>query len=600
MQSDSHSATGTRTLNSGPSTSSGRIALQGRSRLGRFVAALYRQTLVNPVEQGRLRDVMWPYGLRAIVLVGYVVFSIAALTVIFSGPIREHSTLIVFGFGSGLGLPAQTVWPQVLLLSFGVAALMAAAQHGPWWLKLLGLLFTLIVMGTWSLRSPSLVGWGGWPIMAAVLMVALLALVILRWRRSFAWWEFAVMWALIGLTTTIGVTETREAKIFGQDFNPLHLQQTAALLGYLALPAATLAGASVAEVSVRATVSATQNAQRLATRSWPYVIMAVVVGIRLAQGSWQIVQRDPVVEGLTALLWAGALVAAFVLIGFVVLRLSGRRGFGPAVSELGDELGRMGFAVAASLIAITIPVQVFLAVIQVVGSLQPGGAASRLSYDITPLVTQVVDPGRVLIGVVLLILAVRAARRGQAGRALVMGCIGVMLVALARQLLFGNRLAAPINPDALNLVASGVVIVAIGILLIRRRLTAQRALAFAGLLILSALFSYRDFISDPLGAVLGFSGAALVLFGLTWDLFTGSGWANGESRRFPRPTRVLLVLTNYVLSMTVLAYAALIRDGSTTIYFDPFAQFGDLILGTGLVAAAAIAIFDAAWHNQPI
>jgi hypothetical protein len=235
-----------------------------------------------------------------------------------------------------------------------------------------------------------------------------------------------------------------------------------------------------------------------------------------------------------------------------------------------------------------------------VGSLQPGGAASRLSYDITPLVTQVVDPGRVLIGVVLLILAVRTARRGQAGRALVMGCIGVMLVALARQLLFGNRLAAPINPDALNLVASGVVIVAIGILLIRRRLTAQRALAFAGLLILSALFSYRDFISDPLGAVLGFSGAALVLFGLTWDLFTGSGWANGESRRFPRPTRVLLVLTNYVLSMTVLAYAALIRDGSTTIYFDPFAQFGDLILGTGLVAAAAIAIFDAAWRNQSI
>ncbi|HEY6688197.1 MAG TPA: hypothetical protein VI094_18545, partial [Propionibacteriaceae bacterium] len=66
------------------------------------MAALYRQTLVNPVEQGRLRDVMWPYGLRAIVLVGYVVFTIAALTVIFSGPIREHSTLIVFGFGSGL------------------------------------------------------------------------------------------------------------------------------------------------------------------------------------------------------------------------------------------------------------------------------------------------------------------------------------------------------------------------------------------------------------------------------------------------------------------------------------------------------------------
>jgi hypothetical protein len=52
--------------------------------------------------------------------------------------------------------------------------------------------------------------------------------------------------------------------------------------------------------------------------------------------------------------------------------------------------------------------------------------------------------------------------------------------------------------------------------------------------------------------------------------------------------------------MTVLAYAALIRDGSTTIYFDPFAQLGDLIFGTGLVAAAAVAVFDCAWRDQAI
>jgi hypothetical protein len=159
----------------------------------------------------------------------------------------------------------------------------------------------------------------------------------------------------------------------------------------------------------------------------------------------------------------------------------------------------------------------------------------RLGFDITPLVTLVVDPSRVLVGVVLLIFAVRAARRGQAGRALVMGCVGVMLVALARQLLFGYRTPAPINRDALNLLASGVVVVTVAILLGRRRLTPQRALAFAGLLILSALFSYRDFISDPLGAVLGFSGAALVLFGLTWDLFTGSYWANGHSPPLSTP-----------------------------------------------------------------
>ena len=91
-----------------------------------------------------------------------------------------------------------------------------------------------------------------------------------------------------------------------------------------------------------------------------------------------------------------------------------------------------------------------------------------------------------------------------------------------------------------------------------------------------------------------------MLFGLTWDLLTGSSWANGDSPRFPRPTRVLLILTNSVLTMTVLAYAALIRDGSTTIYLDPYAEIGNLILGTGLLGAAVIGALDAAWHNAPV
>jgi hypothetical protein len=257
---------------------------RSRSRLARFATGLYRQSLVEPIEQGRLRDLGWPYGLRSIVLAAYIVFVIAGLIVIFSGLIRENSVLIVFG--SGLGLPEQMVWPLLVLLSFGVAALMAAAQHGPWWLRVLGLLFTLMVMGTWSLRNPSLAGWVGWPVLAAILMAAMLLLVIIRWRCRFAWWEFAVMWALVGLGMTIGLAETREAKIYGSDLNPLNLQQTAAVLGYLALPAATLAGASVAEVTVRATVAATQNAQRLANRNWPYLILVVVICIRLTQCVW--------------------------------------------------------------------------------------------------------------------------------------------------------------------------------------------------------------------------------------------------------------------------------------------------------------------------
>ena len=61
---------------------------------------------------------------------------------------------------------------------------------------------------------------------------------------------------------------------------------------------------------------------------------------------------------------------------------------------------------------------------------------------------------------VLIVLAVRAGRRGRTGRALVLGCIGVMLIALARNLVLGDATAAPIDPDVLNSVATGVVLVA--------------------------------------------------------------------------------------------------------------------------------------------
>src|SRR4029434_174247 len=95
-------SSGPTSTESGPSTSSGRsstgsgsIAGWGPTRLARFAAGLYRQTLVDPIEQGRLRGLAWPYGLRAIVLVGYIIFVIAGLLVIFSSLNLQYTTTCV-------------------------------------------------------------------------------------------------------------------------------------------------------------------------------------------------------------------------------------------------------------------------------------------------------------------------------------------------------------------------------------------------------------------------------------------------------------------------------------------------------------------------
>ena len=119
-------------------------------------------------------------------------------------------------------------------------------------------------------------------------------------------------------------------------------------------------------------------------------------------------------------------------------------------------------------------------------------------------------------------------------------------------------------------------------------------------LVLSALLAYHDFVSDPLGALLGFSGAALVLFGLTWGLFTDSGYANTGSRKYPVPTRVLFVLANAVLAITILAFTSLVRDPMATINLDDFAALGDEVLGTALLAATFVAVLTAVRDERPI
>ena len=100
--------------------------------LVRFLTAVLRQTLVEPVNGGRLRDLGWPHGLRALVVAGYAMYAVAGLTAILSGPIRRRSTLLMPDLLTA-GLPSGAVWPLVVLLSFATAAFLTAALHGPWW-----------------------------------------------------------------------------------------------------------------------------------------------------------------------------------------------------------------------------------------------------------------------------------------------------------------------------------------------------------------------------------------------------------------------------------------------------------------------------------
>ncbi|GAA3556476.1 hypothetical protein GCM10022197_09560 [Microlunatus spumicola] len=559
------------------------------ARVVPYVRAVARQTVVAPVREGRIREDAWPYGLRAVVLLAYLTFLLAGVLVVASGPIRRASVLDA-GASGGVGLPEPAVWMLATLFSFGLSLLLTAGLRAPWWLRLLALLVVLAALAAWSLRTPGTSGSVWWPLVVLALLAGLVVLVVVRSRRPFAWWELGAVWAISGACLVVGLVENRYAVEFGSDQVPLLLQYLAAILGYLVLPTAMVAGAAVAEVCLRLTVSATEQAQRVARHWVPYAVLGVVVLVRAVQVVRQVLTLDPVRQGWDVVVPSLLLVGLLAVVGVGLLAVARRRSARPDVDGLGDELTVIALPVGAALIVVNLPLQLAVGVLPLVAALDTTGAVTGSDVDAAALVGRLVDPIRAVVGLAVLVLALRAARRGRATRALVLGMVGVMLVSLARGLVQGPEARAGVDPDVLNLVATAVVLVGGVVQLVRRRLTRPRALALAGALTLCALFSGRDFISDPVGALLGFSGAALVLFGLVWDLFTGSGWANGASRRFARPTRVLLVLANSVTTMSVLAFAALVRDGSTTIYLDPYAELGDLVFGTALLAAGLVAV----------
>lgn len=289
--------------------------------LSRFVSTVARQSILEPFRSGRLRDQGWPHGLRAIVALSYAMFGLAAVLLVASGAIRRTGALTTQGV-SVIALPDSAVPPLVLLLSFALAIFLTAALNTTWWLKLIALLITVAVLGNWvvsgSVATPRLVGG------SAVLMVGLAGFVIVRWRRRFAWWDFATIWVLIGAVLSIGMAMSRAGRGIGGDFTALLLQALATTVGMFALPAAMTVGAATAEITVRVTVSATDYARRWRAGRAAYLILAVVAASRLMQLGVDYARSGRLVAGRSELLTAAVLLGLFAGFGLLVRRLGQR------------------------------------------------------------------------------------------------------------------------------------------------------------------------------------------------------------------------------------------------------------------------------------
>lgn len=566
--------------------------------MSRGLRTVVDQALLDPIRAGRLRDEQWPYGLRAVVSVAVALFALTGLLALVSGPIRQRSGLTVPNSLSS-SVPDSLVWVLVLLLTFCLALFTTAAVHGPWWLTTLGLVSLALLLGIWSAATTTLHGVTTAVLLALGTWVTVLVLAVVRRRRALVWWEFPLILLLVGLVLGLCLVDYAAGqRLLGFRLAPVLIDQTMSFLTFLVLPAAFAAGAAVAEIAVGVTMAATRIGQQRGGRTWPYVIFAAVVVLRLVQEVRRLVTLDPVNSGLLAFAPAAALVAAFAGLAWAVAALTPLAA--TPVVALPEQLGRIAVPIGAAVIALMLPVYVLIFGWQVVVSVSPSGAPG--GFDPSPLVDRLVDGFRLLLGGVLVTVALlRFARRGQAGPALVLGGAGVMVMALGGlRLLTGYRWAFWLDPDAVvSVVTLGVLLVTVW-LLARQTLTPDRALGLAAVLILAVVLSVRSVVADPFATLLGYTGVGFVLFGLVWDLLTGSDWANTDGRQLRRPVRVLLAVGYPLLTVTVLASDALIRRPRTFSDLNGFAELGDLVLGTALLGAAAVVVLSAVRANRPV
>ena len=75
------------------------------------VRTVLDQALLAKIRSGRLREEGWPYGLRAVVLVGVVLFGLTAVLALLAGPIRGRSELTVpNSLTSSVPMPWSGCW----------------------------------------------------------------------------------------------------------------------------------------------------------------------------------------------------------------------------------------------------------------------------------------------------------------------------------------------------------------------------------------------------------------------------------------------------------------------------------------------------------
>jgi hypothetical protein len=539
-----------------------------------------RITFVDPVRDGRPRPDQWPIGLRSAAVISAVLSGLLIFVVAISGWLRSTDVLVQSVTESDFVLPGTTIPLLVVAALVAFALAMTAALHVVWWLRV----FLLIIGGTtiFTLDAPAMVT----PLGVGIVLVGYVALVVFnlaRARRNYAWWEFPVVLTITAVICLLPLAVLPSAAA-GSDWRVQVVTAVVDTLQLLILPMIMVAGFAPAQVVIT-------GAEAVANRPVSRGLFWTAFGAGVIALGWSAYQNvntaaAPLTPG--AFVGTAGIIVGCIGMGVVLIARSRLRMPPPAVmpGAWGNWVNLVAVAMASVLIlswastAITI-------VVLVTG--HPDLATALSAAVRNAWTSNLGTIWRGLLGVVALIGSWRLSASRRSAEAVVLGAFGVRTAFGLLSLIPGLEMLAEAQPLLIGYLAAGLALVFTIVQMLRRRFDRSRATGVLTVILVAALFPYRNALSDPISAVLAVAPTAMLVVGLAWRLATEANITYTTSRSFPQPTRVLLFLSSGLLAFASIAMVTLTRGLGTSFDTSAWGEMGDIFLGEPLYLAGLIA-----------
>ncbi len=542
--------------------------------------------------------------LRVLVVFGFVLLLAMLVAMVFNDFLRGRYDLFVLPGGTtgrGSLIPTPLLSVTLFVLAVGWAFVLASVLETPV-LARIGLLAVYVSFASvwqgfgFGNRNDRLVtvGWIG-----VIAVVVLFAVRIKLPPRPVA--DFCLLLAFVTLTFAAGQYRLFDFdRSSGGAFGLFQATQSVELLSTFVLPLMFLIGLDIAAFALNIGEFATHFVEdRFSERVLP-LVAAITAALAATQTFFAL--RDTFDQGDA---WKPLLGSLLLVLAFAVLwRLvhSRPRVVGAEDEEFIDAARSWGPRMVVLIFLPLIVQTLLLLSLNFVNAtkittnldiIQHWEDVSTWVFDRQGLWTDILGPAFLAIGVWL-------AMRGRRSPGLFVGGVGIFATWLQLtdptgwlHTLFSSR-SQVTAVWVLALVATGA------------RWTAQHTLSrhrIRGLFLafgLALLLGQQGFLEDPLG-VLGFLGIALIAMGFVADAAAYGDWANQDSPRLPRISRVLLYVGYVLFAVALVNWSLVTHDlASVQVYTGNGALAGFAALGQPLIFLVFLAVITSRPDPVPV